>query len=189
MKKLIKISFLILLFSQGSNRGYAQDQESGEFEKYCKENIAFTNFRLLGINRNQYAKCVESVNYADPDKRHKLVTIDGVLFTDDGKNYDLVANDGTLTSNTLFTYARGEEILAAGEYRVVKNNMTIYDAGFLHQDKLNTTMKPSGWEISCKFKWVSCSSWPPALQQLCFDLSWPFRGGFEITECTVVYKQ
>ncbi len=168
-----------------SYQTFSQDDQLGEFEAYGKANIAFTNFKLLGVSNTEFAKCVESINFLDASKTLRVVMIEGVGYADDGINYDLVANDGILTSTVLFKYTKDSPIVDIGEYRMSKNNATIFDVAFRHKDLIDSQMKSLGFSISCKFIYVPCSSWPPQIQKLCRQLSWPFTGGFNVLECTI----
>ena len=168
-----------------SFQSFSQDDEIQAAESYCKANIAFTNFKLLGVSNNEFAKCVESINYLDASKTLSIAMIDDVVFADDGNNNDLIAKDGILTSTVLFKYTKGTPIVDIGAYRMIKNNRTIYDVAIMDTGMIDSQMKSLGFSISCKFVWVSCSAWPPQIQKICRQLSWPFTGGFNVTECTI----
>lgn len=189
MKLSIKGALFFVILSSFSYSSYSQTDDTQDWETYSRTNIAFTNFKMLGVNKNQFAKCVESVNYLDATKRHKLVIIEGVQFADDGNINDLIANDGILTSAVLTNYSIGVPTIPVGEYRKIKNDMLVYDAAFSHFGKNSNSPQTEGWGISCKLKWVKCSSWPVPLQSICRDLSWPFNGGFELTECTISWSE
>ena len=188
MKKSIKILSFIILWSIGSYQAFSQNDQLAEFEAYGKAHIAFTNFKLLGVSISEFAKCVESINYLDPSKTLRIAKIDGVFFADDGNNYDLVANDGILTSMVLFKYAMATQIVEIGDYRMIKNNTTIYDVDFKHKEMIDSQMKSIGFSITCKFVYVPCSSWPPPIQRLCMQFSWPFVGSYEVTECEIKFE-
>ena len=187
MKKSKKILSFFILMNIISYQTFSQDDQSGEFEAYGKANIAFTNFKLLGVSNTEFAKCVESINYLDPSKTLRFAKINGVVFADDGNNYDLVANDGILTSMVLFKYTLDTPIVDIGVYRLIKNNTTIYDVDFKHK-VLADSQGRFGISITCKFVYVPCSAWPPPIQKLCRQLSWPFIGSYEVTECSVTIE-
>ena len=190
MKLSNKMVIFITIISLVAYQSHAQTDDTPDYEAYSRAHMALTNFKMLGINTNQFAKCVESVNYLDPSNRHKLVIIEGVQFADDGNNYDLKANDGILTSVQLSDYTKESKRIPAGIYQPVKNNAIVYDAIFLHADKVSgNSLQPDGFSISCKLIWVKCSSWPIPYRQFCRDFSWPFNGGFEIAECTFKFDE
>lgn len=187
MKLSIKAVFTIIILSFISYQSHSQSEDTQDYETYSKANIALTSFKILGINNNQFAKCVESINYLEPSKKHKLVIIEGVQFLDDGNNYDLLANDGIMTSIVLFSYSEEATIIPATEYQKLKKDYIFYDSAFLYKATVNNTPQTEGWGISCKLKWVKCSAWPPPYQSICRQFSWPFNGGFELTECTITW--
>ena len=163
---------------------YSQTDGMDADEQYCRANLAFTNPMLLGVNEFNYARCVRSENYLEPDKRGAKVVINGVDFLDDGRNNDLIANDGILTSNQLYSYSKGSIILQAGQYRLSANNFILTDPIFAYTRQI----APDRIKISCKFVWVRCSSWPQEYRQICYRMCWPFNGHFQIAECTVSYE-
>lgn len=190
MKLSSKTVLFFTIVSLVTYQSNAQSDDTLDYEEYSRAHIALTNFKMLGINKNQFAKCVESVNYLDPSKRHKLAIIEGVHFADDGKNFDLKANDGIMTAVQLSNYASGSVMVPPGIYQPVKNNTIVYDSYFLHVDQIyGKSQQPEGFSISCKLNWVKCSAWPIPYRQFCRDFSWPFNGGFEIVECTIKFEE
>ncbi|MBK7562506.1 MAG: hypothetical protein IPP43_04860 [Chitinophagaceae bacterium] len=190
MKLSNKIVIFITVLSLVTYQSYSQADGTPDYEEYSRAHMALTNFKMLGINKNQFAKCVESVNYLDPSKRHRLTIIEGVQFADDGKNFDLIANDGIMTSVQLSDYTKESVVLPTGIYLPVMNNTIVYDSHFLHVDQISgKSQQPEGFSISCKLNWVKCSAWPIPYRQFCRDFSWPFNGGFEIVECTLKFEE
>ena len=190
MKNLFKLALLIISFGLISKKSFSQAISPQDEESYCKANIAFTDFQLLGVTSTQHAKCVRAVNYLEPGKTGKRVTINGTDFVDDGLNYDLVANDGILTSTVLTKYSSDVMPLPVGIYQDIKNKTAVFDNSFAHISKLNESGASKGVEmdkfkISCTFVWVSCNTWPPEIRSLCFSTSWPFHGYFTVTQCEV----
>ncbi|HMK25994.1 MAG TPA: hypothetical protein VK483_08200 [Chitinophagaceae bacterium] len=190
MKNLFKLALLIISFGLISKKSFSQVISPQDEESYCKANIAFTDFQLLGVTSTQHAKCLRAVNYLEPGKTGKRVTINGTDFVDDGLNYDLVANDGILTSTVLSKYSSDVMPLPVGVYQDIKNKTTVFDNNFAHASKLNESGAGKGVEMDkfkfvCKFVWVSCNSWPENIRSLCFSTSWPFMGYFAVTECEV----
>jgi hypothetical protein len=136
---------------------------------------------------------VKQVNYLEPGKTGKRVTINGTDFLDDGQGYDRVANDGILTSKGLFDYSSNIMPLPPAIYQDIKNKTTIYDDSFAHVDKLNESTDGKGitinkFKVSCTFVWVGCNTWPSNIRNLCFELSWPFTGYFTVTKCDIGYE-
>jgi hypothetical protein len=190
MKNLFKLLIVIISFELIPEKSYSQVIGPENEESYCKANIAYTDFQLLGVSSAQYAKCVKAVNYLEPGKTGKRVTINGTDFVDDGLNNDLVANDGILTSTVLSRYSSGVMPLPVGIYQNIKNQTTVFDNSFAHVSKINQsgTGKGAGMDkfiFKCKFVWTSCNSWPENIRSLCFSTSWPFHGYFAISECEV----
>jgi hypothetical protein len=190
MKNLFKLIMLLISFEMISEKSFSQVIGPADDESYCKANIAYTDFQLLGVTSAQYAKCVRAVNYLEPGKTGKRVSINGTDFIDDGLNNDLVANDGILTSTVLSRYSSNVMPLPVGIYQDIKNKTTVFDDSFAHVSKLNQSGSGKGIElnkfkISCKFVWVSCNSWPENMRSICFSFSWPFTGYFAVSECEV----
>lgn len=181
MRKLIAIMTGTLLLLSLSIQSKSQAIDDDGTATYIKKNIVLTNLKVLGVNTRQYARCVETVNYLDSDKKLRLAEIKGVQFADNGKGNDLVANDGILTSVDLFMYEQGAAIIPPGEYWPVKEDVLIYDPEFAHEDRLNETTTEAILKIKvkCTLEWVKCSSWPAEHQTLCRELSWPFKGGLK----------
>jgi hypothetical protein len=95
---------------------HAQDDTIEDWGSYVKSNIAVSKFRILGVTPKQYAKCLETENFYEPEKRLKFLVIGKTIFTDDGQGYDLKADDGILTSKQLFYYYSRANLLR-GEYK------------------------------------------------------------------------
>jgi len=193
MKNLFKLALLIISFGLISEKSFSQVISPQDEESYCKANIAFTDFQVLGVTSTQHAKCVRAINYLEPGKTGKRVTINGTDFVDDGLNYDLVANDGILTSTVLSRYPSDIMPLPVGVYQDIKNKTTVFDNSFAHVGKLNEPgtgkeIEPDRFKISCTFSWVSCNSWPENIRSLCFSTSWPFTGYFTVTQCEVTIE-
>lgn len=186
----MKISYCLLysfaILSLLPSKTYAQT-DSRDMEAYSRQNIAFTNAQILGINRKEYAQCIQSVNYHDPSVTHKYVTINGIRFSDDGKNNDLVGGDGILTSEKSLPYQTYNTPLDPGQYRQVTTPIRLTDKAFTHNPIQSNGLQGDGISISCTFKWKKCTSWPQHLISLCETFSWPFTGGFEILECKVIF--
>ncbi len=190
MKNLFKLLLLTISFEWISEKSFSQVIGSENEESYCRANIAITDFQLLGVTSAQYAKCVKAINYLEPGKKGKRVSINGTDFIDDGLNYDHVANDGILTATRLFNYSSDQTPLPAGIYQDIKNKTAVFDDSFAHVSKLNESSAGKGegvniFKIKCTFDWVSCNSWPPNVRSLCFSTSWPFTGYFTITKCEI----
>ncbi len=183
MKKVLNSGLLVLMLISVFTFGYSQGDGVSEEENYVKRNIALTKFKVLGVNVKQYAKCLESVNYLDADKKLKFTMIERTDFGDDGRNYDLVANDGILTSTTLFTYDADTEVVQAGAYKIgASHDSFVIDDSFAHQAEIGSGGKFK-IIIGCKFKWVTCSQMTnPGNQYLCNWAGWPY-GSFQVTEC------
>ena len=190
MKNFFKFALLIIFLVLISEKSFSQVISPPDEEAYCKANIAFTDFQLLGVTSTQHAKCVRAVNYLEPGKTGKRVTINGIDFVDDGRNYDLVANDGILTSTVLSKYSSDAMPLPVGIYQDIKNKITVFDDSFAHVSKINEPVTAKGIGIDklilhCTFVWVSCNTWPPEIRSLCFSTSWPFMGYLTLTQCEV----
>lgn len=184
MKHLTSIFLSVLGFSFLSLNSYSQAGDSSDDESYCRANIAFQNPMVLGVTESGYAKCIKSQNYLDPGKPGKRVVINGDEFSDDGRNHDLADGDGILTSTQLFNYDKGEIPVPRGQYRLSNSNLILYDNEFKHSGKIEANRIT----VSCKFTWVKCSSWPREYQELCYRLCWPFKGNFEVTECSFGWR-
>jgi hypothetical protein len=191
MKNLFKLLLLVISFELISEKSFSQVIGPPENEEnYCKTNIAFKDFQLLGVTSTQYAKCVKAVNYLEPGKTGKRVSINGTDFVDDGLNYDRVANDGILTSTVLSRYSSDMMPLPVGIYQDIKNETAVFDNSFAHVSKINesTVGKGAGmnlFKIKCTFDWVSCNSWPENIRSICYSASWPFTGYFAISKCEI----
>ncbi len=188
MKNLFKLLLLGISFELISEKSFSQVIGLKNEESYCKANLAFKDFQLLGVTSTQYAKCVKVVNYLEPGKTGKMVAINGTDFVDDGLNYDRVANDGILTSTRLSNYSSDQMPLPVGIYQDIKNETILYDDSFAHVSKINESPGGKGagvnkFKISCTFVWVSCNSWPENIRSLCFSFNWPFTGYLAIKEC------
>ena len=188
MKNLFKLVLLIISFGLISEKSFSQVISPPDEEAYCKANIAFTDFQLLGVTSTQHAKCVRAVNYLEPGKTGKRVTINGTDFVDDGLNYDLAANDGILTSTVLSKYSSDAMPLPVGVYQDIKNKTIVFDNSFAHASKINEPgagkeIETDGLKIVCTFVWTSCNSWPENIRSLCFSTSWPFHGYLTLTQC------
>lgn len=186
MKKISKLLLCTVALIGFCLIGQAQNSSDISNEAlYVKRNVAMTHFKFLGINAKQYAKCLETVNYLEPEKRIRLVMIDREEYADDGQGFDLVANDGILTSKQAVNYSTGQTVIAIGHYTPALNNPLVHDPLFAHTDRVNGVMGKFGIKIKCNVSWESCNDWPPHLQQLCKDITWPFSGGLSITKCSV----
>lgn len=185
MKQVPFFLFLVVTNLLLVKASYSQNDNMDADEEYCRANIAFSNPMILGVTDKNYAHCIRSQNYAEPDKPAGKIVINGVDFLDDGRNNDLIANDGIMTSNQLFTYSKGDVILFPGQYRLSKSNLILYDSIFRH----GSQVEPDKFKLSCKFVWVKCSSWPQEYQRICLRLCWPFTGNFEVTECEFTYEK
>lgn len=177
MKKFIFLSIGFIFSAACAIKAGAQDNNADDIENYVKSNVALTKFKVLGVTKKQYAKCLEAVNYLEPDKKPGMVIIGKTYFADDGKGYDLIANDGVLTSNELFPYSGA--VYAPGTYHETPDyNVIVADEIFAHRSQLSElTIK-----IGCKLKWVKCRDMPHPHDLLCKTMGWPY-GGFELVEC------
>ena len=185
MKKIAKLSLWALLFINICMAAQSQDLTNYGGETYVKRNIALTKFKVLGVNSKQYAKCAESVNFLETEKKLRYTVIDRVEFADDGANYDLVANDGIMTSRTLFTYSEGTAAVDAGRYTTPQNEVFVYDTQFAYSGTGRAGGPSLG--ITCDLRWRECSSWPSNLQSICREFSWPFTGYLEATNCRITF--
>ncbi len=190
MKNLFKLLLLAISFQLILEKSFSQVIGAENEENYCKTNIAYIDFQLLGVSSTQYAKCVKAVNYLEPGKTGKRVSINGTDFVDDGLNYDRVANDGILTSTVLSRYSSDVVPLPPGIYQDIKNKTTVFDNDFAYVSKLNESGAGKGIETNrfklvCTFVWVSCNTWPENIRSLCFSTSWPFNGYFAVTQCEI----
>lgn len=181
MKKLLKLAFILFAFPGTAQLSLAQAVNENDPEAYSRAHIAFTDFKLLGVSESEYAKCVESVNYLEPLKRHKLVIIGDEIFVDDGQNYDLVANDGILTSSILSKYAEGILPIEPGKYRHVKQRIIIHDASFEEGKNSGIEGKLS---VECNIVWLSCGQMTGIHQILCKIIGWPW-GIFILKDCKI----
>lgn len=184
MKNLLKIGFILSACMINALISAAQEESHNDPEAYSKAHIAFTNFKLLGISESEYAKCVESVNYQEPLKRHKLVIIGEEIFVDDGQHYDLKANDGILTSTSLSKYAEAVAPVEPGKYRSVKQNVIFFAESFVHSKNPEIAGK---FSIECNIVWMSCSQMTGAYQILCKIIGWPW-GVFVLKDCKVAWS-
>lgn len=184
MKKVIQSGLYSLLVIGIGSVGYSQDMGVLDEENYVKKNVALTKFKILGVNAKAYAKCIESQNFAETSRQIRYTELEKVEFVDNGEDYDLVANDGIMTSKTLFGY-EGQPVLSPGEYKEVRTNVGIHDPQFEHVQKLSTQEGKIKVLFTCGFYWKPCSAWPPAAQNICRRLSWPFSGGLVVHNCSV----
>jgi hypothetical protein len=150
---------------------------------YFKTNVAISKFRILGINQKQYAKCVETENFLEPEKRLKFLVIDKTSFADDGQGYDLKADDGVLTSNQLFNYTENRFVAVNSYQESPDYNSILADEHFAFYDNGSHSGKFK-IIIGCKFKWVPCSQMSYFQAIACNAVGWPW-GSFMITECEV----
>ena len=173
------LSLSLMLMGFLCMQGYAQgiEPENDPDETYVKQNIGLTNFKILGISRKQYAKCLESMNFLEPQKKLRYTVTEKVEFADDGQGYDLVANDGIMTSKVLFYYEQGTPYADPGQYLSPKENPFVHDRLFAH-----TTSKISV-SVDCDVRWIKCSEWPSNLQNICKSFSWPFKGYLDFSNC------
>jgi len=184
MKNVLQIAFILVVLVFNSNYSFAQTDDEKGGEAYSRANIAFTNFRLLGVNASEYVKCVESVNFPEPSKRHKLIIIGEEIFTDDGQHYDLRANDGILTSTGLSKYHESITPIEPGKYRNAKQDIIIYDESFVHIKNPGIAAK---LKIECNLIWVPCSQMTGAQQALCNIIGWPW-GIFILKDCKITWE-
>lgn len=183
MIKVLIASVAWLTCTSLLNTLHAQDDTIEDWGSYVKSNIAVSKFRILGVTPKQYAKCLETENFYEPEKRLKFLVIGKTTFTDDGQGYDLKADDGILTSNQLFYYSSRANLLP-GEYKETPDfNELLADEEFAYRPE--TTEKLI---IRCKFKWTKCKDLSTPQQALiCQIAGWPF-GGFEILECEITFE-
>lgn len=173
---------LITLCSVLSTDSMAQDDSDVYNEAYARAHIAYTDFMRLGVSNNAFVKCVKAVNYFESGIVPKIVNINGEEFRDDGLNYDLKASDGVLTSSKATPYEKDNPVIAIGTYQISSIGKTLYNDGFLHENSVN---RASAFIIKCTWVWVSCYTWPENIRELCFRMSWPFYGYWEVKECTL----
>lgn len=148
-----------------------------------RRDVAFTNFKKLGVKKGLYAKCVESINFADASKPERLFTVDGVSYFDDGKDYDLRGGDGVLTSKVLFSYENDQTPLEIGKYILLSENATMLDREFVHMERMEDQGRIFPISITCDWVWRPCSQLPPVYQEICRSLTWPFNGTYEAVNC------
>lgn len=185
MKFNVKKMILMAFISAVSLTVMAQENDNMYNDVYCRQNIAFSDFRLLGVSNSQFAKCVTAKNYQDAALKIKMVTIEGVDFVDTGEGYDLAANDGILTSKTTFNYESGQQNTEIGQYKDVKGVGIVFDNSFAHISKVPGA--EGKLSVACNFSWVNCNSWPPAYQSICNSITWPFSGYLNISNCRITW--
>ena len=159
----------------------AQSDEEEDYGNYCRENIALTQFRLLGVDEVSYAKCVSSENFLEPGRRLPTVNIDGTLYVDDGTKNDLVAGDGVMTSVDRYKYESASQHIQPGQYQPTGPDNYVVDEAFRHSEKVGEAGR--GLIISCRFRWVRCRDMPQPDRFICFAGGWPY-GSFQLVECT-----
>lgn len=183
MKKYFLFGLGAMLLVGLSLISYSQDGSGDDLETYVKTNIAVSKFKILGVTQKQFAKCLETENYSEPDKKLRLVVIDKATFADDGKGYDLVAGDGILTSNELYFY-KGVSYTPGTYHNSPDHEAVVADEIFGFHNRVNTGEK---WKISCKFRWVPCREMSYPQSMLCEVMGWPY-GGFRLTECEITWE-
>lgn len=184
MEKLKLFFGLNLLMVFVSIKSLAQAEHEAE-ENYFKKNMIVTNLRLLGVDKGNYTRCLESINFKDPDIKARVVRLEKEDFVDNGKGFDLVANDGILTSTRLYNYESGVAPIPPGTYQNLKESYALSDVLFEHSGTAKFPLPEIS--ISCDLKWVKCSQWPIELQDICRSYSWPFNGGLQMT-CKATIK-
>lgn len=182
MWRMKLVAMMAALWGISGNRALAQNNVGDTEDDYSRAHIAYSGFSVLGINTTQYARAVKCDNYLEPDKKHRRLLIEGEEYLDNGEGNDLVAHDGILTSVNIFSYPKGSVAVVPGQYREVGGGAILYDPGFLHTDRIESSRFKI--KFGCKMKWIKCSSWP-SHQEICRRLSWPFTGYFEIVECDI----
>jgi hypothetical protein len=181
MRRLLKGIFWAATFFTCVDT-FAQAEDS-DVEIYLKENTAFTNLKGLGVNKAQYAQCVESVNYLEPAKKARVLVVDKVEYRDDGLLYDLISGDGILTSTMLFNYAAGETPITPGQYVNNKENVLVIDPAFAFR---SATGKWPHLEIVCDFYFERCSSLTEPARSICNSFGFPF-GNWVLKNCKVKF--
>ena len=167
----------ISLFSTVSAQDDIVDEGS-----YFKANVAVTKFRVLGINEKQYARCLETENFLEADKKLKFLVIDKTSFADDGQGYDLKADDGILTSNQLFNYTNNRFVTPNTYQESPDYNSILADELFRHHEDGNAGKFKI--IIGCKFKWVPCSQMNYWQALACNAMAPPY-GSFVVSECEI----
>lgn len=181
MKKYFLFGLCAILLTSLSFQAYSQNDSGDDMESYWKKNIAISKFKILGVNQKQYAKCLETENYFEPDKKLKFLIIDKTSFADDGQGYDLNAGDGILTSNQLFSYTGNGYVLQGSYQESPDHNSILADEHFEYHNNASLAEKLK-IIIGCKFKWVPCSQMSYWQAVACNAMGWP-HGSFRITEC------
>jgi hypothetical protein len=184
MKKIAKLGLYSILLLCLSAAVHAQDVNA-DGEMYIKRNIALTNFKFLGVNARQYAKCVESVNYLEQEKRLSYSVINKIEYADDGENYDLVAGDGIMTSTSLFEYTSGQTVIPPRQYATPKQDVLVHDVQNEHLQRTGAVQSKFKITIACDVHWRPCSEWPAEHQSLCRRLTWPSSGNLVISNCRI----
>jgi hypothetical protein len=182
MKNAIRSILLVLMIQPVTAPCFSQASEESA-EQYFRSNIALTNFKILGVNDRQYAKCLESENFDDVTRRLGAVVIDKVTFLDDGRNYDLEANDGILTSTTLFEYTSTP--IRAGTYRAPGKDYYVFDDTFRHTANLSEW--PPRIKITATLKWVPCKKMEEPDKTICYMVGWPY-GWFELSKIDITFE-
>jgi len=161
----------------------AQESDNNVYdENYARAHIAYTDFSRLGLSPTSFTHCVKAVNFLEAGKVPGIVTINGEEFRDDGVNNDRIAHDGILTSVKVYAYEKGAPVLSIGNVQPPDNSKFVFDEGFQHE---STIPESFAFSIKCKFKWVSCDTWPENIRSLCLRFSWPFHGYWAVDECEV----
>jgi hypothetical protein len=177
MRRLLKGILCAVSFFIGSYT-FAQT-ESSDMEAYIKQNTAFTNLRGLGVNKGQYAQCVESVNYLESTKKAKVLIEGKIEYRDDGLLYDLVAGDGTLTSTILFNYEVGQTPITPGQYLNNKENTLVIDPAFAFR---SVTSRWPHVEFICDVYFEKCSDLTEPARTFCNSFGWPY-GNLRFRNC------
>ena len=185
MKLIIKANLICLLILGFFSNTFAQDVAVEDNGDYVKSNIAVSHFKILGVTRKQYARCIETENYLEPDKKLKFLVVDKTSFADDGQGYDLKEGDGILTSTELSSYNSAGYVLP-GDYKESEDyNTVIADESFAFYNTVNQAGKI---KVICRFKWVPCNQMSnPGQIWLCNWAGWPY-GSFVVTDCEIHWE-
>lgn len=188
MKKIIGLSCICLLVTAFISPVFSQADLSSDaqsYENYVRSNIAISKFKVLGVNRKQYAKCLQTENFLEPESQLKYVVIDKTTFADDGNGYDLKAGDGILTSTELFTYTKGAPVEGGTYQETAEYHTIITDPLFEHTSEAG---RSSSIGIKCKTKFVPCNQLSePAHQWLCNWAGWPY-GEIIFYDCQIDFS-
>ncbi len=150
-------------------------------EAYARAHIAYTDFMKLGVTPSTYAKCIKISNFYEPGKTPRIANFNDEEFRDDGRGYDKVAGDGILTSINTSAYEKGATTAKIGSYQSPAEKYLLCDPGFVHTNSVPEIL--IRLKIDCDIVWVRCNTWPPQIQSLCMQLSWPFSGYFTNRGC------